>query len=157
MGMETDMLDFAKSAEGQIALLKELLACGARSVDIGRSGSNPHHILEVAAWNHARTMARLGESGHQGWEERRVAITRDLEAAGITPGWPLYEVVAESYPEGWDGSPPDMVARARDCVGGWRVSDGHWRVVNGPCRYFGYAMAYSEATRRLYACGAVLR
>lgn len=111
---------------------------GVRSILTGEQDP----VLQAETEAHAANMASLGRGGHQRWEQRSDQIARALPKFSN-----FREVAAESYPN------RDERQGAEDAFDGWRGSRGHWRSVNGQCAAWGYAMAYSNRTRRWYACG----
>lgn len=119
-------------------LIEVGIQIGARSLEAGVQSET----LQEMAQSHAEYMAVKGRGGHQGWGERFAELNKSLpEYHGFR------EIAAESFP----GS--DEVDGAHDCWDGWEESRGHWKIANGSCAIWGYAMAYSERTKRWYACG----
>ena len=118
-------------------LVKEGRAWHVRSIVTGQ----PHADLQEAAEAHAAYQAHVGVQGHQGWKQRVVELRRKL---------PDCHTFAEVANESWPGQ--DMDAAAYEMYRSWKLSPGHWSAVNGPCRYYGYAMRLGD-NGVWYACG----
>jgi uncharacterized protein YkwD len=123
-------------------IVEALTAASAQSV---RSGQQSE-LLTAAAQEHAQHQADTGRCGHQGFS-RRLAELRPRLPADCQD---IREVAAASFP-----GVPGEYEGAVDCVDGWQKSDGHWAIVNGPCRLWGYGLAYSERAGRWFAAGLV--
>jgi len=102
----------------------------------------PHSVLQAMAERHAAYQAKVGKQGHQLWAtERSKQLYRDL---------PICSSFAECVAESWEGQ--DQEAAAQDAYKCWRQSKGHWSAINGPCSFWGYAMAYNQGQKIWYAC-----
>lgn len=124
------------------AIIDALNAVSAQSVLTGQ----PSELLTAAAQAHAQHQADTGRCGHQGFSQRLAELRPQLPADCQN----IREVAAESFPD-VAGEPEG----AADCVDGWQKSDGHWAIVNGPCKLWGYGLAYSERAGRWFAAGLV--
>jgi len=112
-------------------------AINVRSITTGTNDP----VLQLYAQQHADRQARQCRQGHQQWDRRyrELAIRLPLHAD-------FTEIAAESWP--WqtrEQSAPEMFT----C---WRHSPGHWRVANGSCAIYGYAMARGR-NGIWYGCG----
>jgi glutaredoxin len=84
--------------------------------------SSPRHpILDAAAQAHANFQAARQLQGHQGFQERFVAFTREIGQAEYA------EICNESWPEQAGASYDELWAGA---VSDWRQSPGHWSVAS---------------------------
>lgn len=114
------------------------LAIGIKSLTTGQNGP----ILQQAAEFHAAYQADLGIQGHQNWQRRSDQL-RDL----MPECSEFKEVANESWPN------QDVEAAASEMYRSWKLSEGHWRAVDGHCSFWGYAMSYDERSKRWFACG----
>jgi hypothetical protein len=108
-----------------------------RSIMTGQS----HPVLQAEAEAHAAYQAKIHRQGHFWW---------DWRYARIRPQIPECHTFSEVVNESWPGQGQE--AAAREMYRSWRLSAGHWSAVNGPCRYYGYAMCLGD-NGIWYACG----
>ncbi len=108
-----------------------LLLASVTSVETGQ----PHPLLQRLAQEHAEQQAKAGVMGHEGWE-RRFQEASKLGAVG--------EVAAVSCGD----------AGADAIYNAWRASPAHWRILNHPCKYYGFAVVKSG--NYWYASGIIV-
>jgi hypothetical protein len=118
---------------------EELIAVG-RKLGVQSLLGQPHPVLQREAEAHAVYQARVQKQGHQGWEQRCLRLREQIQSEEFS------EVANESWPN------QRQEAAAKEMYRSWRLSHGHWVSVNGPCRYYGYAMV-KGSNGIWYACG----
>lgn len=116
-----------------------LVAAGQRWGVMSLRTGQQHPDLQAAAEAHAAYQARVGRQGHQGFDRRY----QQLRHVGRN--------VREVANESWPGQ--NEADAAEEMYNSWRQSSGHWRAVNGRCRYWGMGMSYRPQNRTWYACG----
>ncbi len=108
-----------------------------RSIATGQ----PHPVLQAEAEAQASYQAKIHRQGHFWWDQIRYPRIR--------PQIPECDTFSEVVNESWPGQ--NQEAAAKEMYRSWKLSDGHWGAVNGPCRYYGYAMCLSD-NGIWYAC-----
>lgn len=99
-----------------------------------------HPTLQKMAESVASMQASIKWQYHWEWNQRFDQLQNTF------PGMICKEVVNESWPG------QDQEAAAREMYRSWERSSGHWSGVNGPCKYYGYAMCRGK-NGVWYACG----
>lgn len=119
-----------------------LLVAAGKQLNVASLMSANDLTLQSMAIEHAQYQARLGQQGHQLWDER----VKRLYAA-----LPNFGEFAEVCAESW----PDQLVEdaAEEMYKSWRQSPGHWEAVTKPNDGWGYAMAFCDRRRVWYACG----
>jgi hypothetical protein len=102
----------------------------------------PHPVLQAEAEAQAAYQAKIHRQGHFWWDKIRYPRIR--------PQIPECSTFSEVVNESWPGQ--DQEAAADEMYRSWKKSAGHWSAVDGPCRYYGYAMVLSD-NGVWYACG----
>ena len=131
-----------------ILILLAVLTPSEQLVEIGRElqvrsilTGQPHPVLQTEAEAHAAYQAKIQRQGHFWWEHRY---------ARFRPQLPDCHTFSEVVNESWPGQ--DQESAAKEMYRSWKLSPGHWSAVNGPCRYYGYAMCLGD-NGVWYACG----
>ena len=125
-----------------------LLTPNEQLVDVGRNlqvrsimTGQQHPVLQAEAEAQAAYQAKIQRQGHFGWDQIRYPRIR--------PQIPECSTFSEVVNESWPGQSQE--AAAKEMYRSWKLSAGHWSAVNGPCRYYGYAMSLSD-NGVWYAC-----
>jgi hypothetical protein len=125
-----------------VAVENELVQAGRRLNVMSLRTGKPNAILQDAAESHAAFMAKVGQGGHQDFDDRVAVLFKRL---------PEFTTFSEVAAQSWENR-TEKEAAAGMYVD-WESSPQHWAAVNGPCAIWGYAMALSKKNGLWYACG----
>jgi hypothetical protein len=123
-----------------ISLFVAALAPSEQLIEVGRNlavrsilTGQLYPVLQAEAEAHAAYQAKIQRQGHFWWEHRY---------ARFRPRLPECHTFSEVVNESWPGQ--DQESAAKEMYRSWKLSPGHWSAVNGPCRYYGYAMCLGD-------------
>lgn len=91
---------------------------------------------------HCQRMAYRQSIGHDGFSERLKKIQK------IYPGKTAGEIVAMS------SRAKNHAESAAEMIRLWRNSAGHWKILNAPCKYYCFSLAYYRSV--YYAIGIMV-
>lgn len=93
---------------------------------------------------HCAKMAARGSIGHDGFNERAKKIHAVIKSVSLSPG----EIVAMTSRNQTDKEAAAEIMRL------WKNSSGHWKILNGACKFYCFSLARSKNV--YYAIGIII-